>query len=104
MAAGAIAVMRMQEREVVDDFRAVGATSPATARGFEEIGLFSENALARLRARAVIREAEPGRYYLDEEVWSAVRRQRQRMALVMLILVLAGVVLLSLRLVNQVNR
>ncbi len=101
MAAGAIAVMRMQEREVVDDFRAVGATSPATARGFEEIGLFSENALARLRGRAVIREAEPGRYYLDEEVWSAVRRQRQRMALVMLLVVLGVAVVFALRVLNR---
>ncbi len=101
MAAGAIAVMRMQEREVVDDFRAVGATSPATARGFEEIGLFSENALNRLRERAVIREAEPGRYYLDEEVWSAVRRQRQRMALVMLLVVLGVAVVFALRVVNR---
>lgn len=96
-AAGVVAVMRMQEREVVDDFRAVGAVSPHTARGLEDIGLFSERALARLRERAVIREAEPGRFYLDEEVWSAMRRQRRRMALVVLLLVLVGAVLFGLR-------
>jgi hypothetical protein len=40
----------------------------------------------------VIREAAPGLYYLDEEVWIAVRRNRRRRAL-MIGLVLAIVVL-----------
>jgi hypothetical protein len=49
-----------------------------------------------LRDRAVIREAAPGTYYLDEEVWTAVRRTRRRVAtvfLVILALVLFGVLM-----------
>jgi hypothetical protein len=53
----------------------------------------------RLHNRAVIREAAPGMYYLDEEVWTAVRRTRQRMATAIILIlaiflvgVLAGII------------
>jgi hypothetical protein len=79
--------MRRREREVVDDFRAAGATSPATAQSYTAIGLGESLAMKRLRNRAIIREAVPGTFYLDEEVWAAVRRARQRIATVLLLIV-----------------
>ncbi|MFL5497542.1 MAG: hypothetical protein ACJ8AB_02770 [Gemmatimonadaceae bacterium] len=97
MGAPAIAaILARREREVVDAFRAAGATSPATAQPFTAIGLGESIAMKRLRNRAVIREAAPSIYYLDEEVWAAVRRTRRRLATVMLsvlALLLLGVVL-----------
>ncbi|HYU54077.1 MAG TPA: hypothetical protein VEK37_14085 [Gemmatimonadaceae bacterium] len=97
MGAPAIAAMlRMREQEVVDDFRAAGATSPDKAQSYQAIGLGDSLAIKRLRSRAVIREAAPGRLYLDEEVWAAVRRTRRRMATVfisILTLFLLGIVL-----------
>jgi hypothetical protein len=87
-AAAAIAIMRRREREVVDDFRAAGALSTSTAQSYTAIGLGRSRALKRLQDRAVIREAAPAAYYLDEEVWAAVRRTRRRLAIVMLIIVL----------------
>ncbi len=42
----------------------------------------------RLRRHAVLREASPGLYYLDEPSWQAVRGMRRRMALAMLLVVL----------------
>ncbi|MFL5488709.1 MAG: hypothetical protein ACJ8AJ_09525 [Gemmatimonadaceae bacterium] len=97
MGAPAIAaIMRRREREIVDDFRAAGATSTAAAQSYTAVGLGESMALKRLRNRAVIREASPGKYYLDEEVWAAVRRLRQRMATVivsLLVLVMIGVLL-----------
>ena len=86
--AAVIAIMRRREREVVDDFRAAGALSTSTAQSYTAIGLGHSRALKQLHDRAVIREAAPGLYYLDEEVWAAVRRIRRRLATVMLILVL----------------
>lgn len=83
-AAAIVAVMRRREREVVDDFRAAGATSRETAQSYTAIGLGESLGLRRLRERAVIREAAPGTYYLDEEVWTAVRRTRRRIATVLL--------------------
>ena len=86
--AAVIAIMRRREREVVDDFRAAGATSPATAQSYTAVGIGESMALRRLHDRAVIREAAPGVYYLDEEVWTAVRRMRRRIAMVMLAIVI----------------
>jgi hypothetical protein len=87
-AAAAVAIMRRREREVVDDFRSAGAISPATAQSYNAIGLGESLALRRLHDRAVIRESAPGLWYLDEEVWTAVRRTRRRVALAMVTIVL----------------
>ncbi len=86
-AAAAVAIMRRREREVVDDFRAAGAVSPASAQSYNAIGLGESSALRRLHDRAVIRESAPGLWYLDEEVWTAVQRTRRRVAVVILVLV-----------------
>ena len=83
-AAAVAAILRRREQEVVDDFRAAGATSPATAQSYTAIGIGESIAIKRLHNRAVIREAAPGTYYLDEEVWAAVRRTRRRLVSVML--------------------
>lgn len=98
--AAVIAIMRRREREVVDDFRTAGATSPATAQSYTAVGIGESMALRRLHDRAVIREAAPGLYYLDEEVWAALRRMRRRIAAVMLaivVLLFIGVALGTIR-------
>src|SRR4051812_24885884 len=82
----AAAAMRRREQEVIDDFRAAGATSPQRAQSYTAVGLGETLAVRRLRNRAVIREASPGVYYLDEEVWSAVRRTRRRLVTVFILL------------------
>jgi hypothetical protein len=100
-AAVVAAGLRRREQEVIDDFRAAGATSPATAQPYDAFGLGESLAIRRLRNRAVIREADPGRWYLDEEVWDAVRRTRRRVATVLLsivVLISLGVVLGVLKL------
>jgi len=96
MGAAVAAILIRRETEVVDDFRAAGATSRETAQSYTAIGPGHSLGLKRLRDRAVIREAAPGAYYLDEEVWTAVRRTRRRVAtvfLLILVLVLLGVML-----------
>jgi hypothetical protein len=95
MGAAVAAILIRREAEVVDDFRAAGATSRETAQSYTAIGLGESLGLKRLRDRAVIREAAPGTYYLDEEVWTAVRRTRRRIATVFLLILalfLLGVV------------
>jgi hypothetical protein len=76
--------MRMKEREVRDDFIRAEATTPATAKSLAEIGIDESHAVKRLKRRAVIREASPGVFYFDEDVWKAVRAMRRRMALLLL--------------------
>jgi hypothetical protein len=85
------AVMRRREREVIDDFRAAGATSPERAQSYTALGFGESLALKALHNRAVIREAAPGMFYLDEEVWAAVRRTRRRIATVIMIVILTAV-------------
>jgi hypothetical protein len=86
--------MARKEREIVEDFRAANATAPERAQSYETLGFGESLALRRLHDRAVIREAAPGKYYLDEEVWQAVRRTRRRVAsvfILMMLIVLLGI-------------
>ena len=86
-APGIAAVILRKERELVDLFRSAGATSPATAKSLYDVGVAEAWPLSRLRKRAIVREASPGRYYLDEEVWAAMRGMRQRIIFMLLGLV-----------------
>lgn len=83
-AAAVAAILRRREQDVIDDFRAAGATSPDRAQSYTAIGLGDSLAIKRLRNRAVIREAAPDQYYLDEEVWSALIRTRRRLVITLL--------------------
>ncbi len=75
--------MRLRETDVVDDFRRAGAVSPASAKSLAEIGTGESLAFERLSERAVIRQPMPGCFYLDEEVWEAIRRQRRRLGFIL---------------------
>ena len=88
----AAAAMVVAERRMIEAFERAGATSAATALTPDEVGVETSSlGWRRLTNRAVIREAAPGsgRYYLDREVWQAVRRTRMRL-IVILILILLG--------------
>lgn len=87
----AAAVILMKERRVIEAFVAAGATTPAGARTLDELGVHEGFPLARLRDRAVVRPAAPDRFFVDLEVWRAVRRTRRR-----LIAVIIAVVLMAL--------
>jgi hypothetical protein len=78
------AVILRKERELIDLFRDAGATTPATAKSLDDVGVMQAWPLSRLRRRAVVREAAPGKYYVDEEVWQAMRGLRQRLVLAVL--------------------
>ena len=63
---------------MVNRLRTAGAVNPQQARTLEQLGISRGVILRRLRERAVIRQAGPDRYYLDEPSWEAVRRGRRR--------------------------
>ena len=97
----AAAVVLLRERQVVEAFERAGATSVDRAMVPADIGVEPDGiGWRRLRSRAVVRETSPGsgRYYLDVEVWHALRRMRRRVLgvvlalLVVLALVFLGVV------------
>lgn len=89
---GAVAVILLKERQIVEAFERAGATSADHARRPEDVGVTPHGVgWRRLRERAVIRQAGPtddGRYYLDREVWLATRRMRRRLVIALAIAVL----------------
>ena len=82
--------MVIRERQVVDAFARARATEPEWARAPGELGVDANGiGWRRLRERAIVREAEQGRYYLDLEVWRATRRTRRRTLVAMFVVLLA---------------
>lgn len=81
-AGAVIAAQRMRaERRMIEALRAAEAFSPDKA-----IPLAPDKNLARLALRGLlrqnaIRQAQAGFYYLDEPVYAAVRKSRQRLAI-----------------------
>jgi hypothetical protein len=89
----AAAVILRKEHDVVASFRGAGATTPANARSPEELGLDRHLVFHRLVTRAVLREADEGRFYLDEPSWHALRGFRRRMVMVMLVVLFAMILI-----------
>jgi len=84
MAAG-VSVILTQDR-AIRAFRAAGATSPQSAKPFEEVGLKPTWVKRRLIARGVLLEAAPGAYYLDEERVTRFAARRRTVAIVILVI------------------
>jgi hypothetical protein len=85
---GAAAIVHHKERQLVEVFRHAGALSPETARDLDWLRVDPDAiGFRRLHRLAAVREAAPGTYYLDEEVWTAVRATRRRLVFVMLLIV-----------------
>lgn len=92
----AIVILRKQE-DLVEHFRNAGATSGATAKSVDELGVDTRLVWHGMLRRAVVREASPGRFYLDEAAWEAMRdrrRVRVMIALAVVALLLVAVILL----------
>jgi hypothetical protein len=82
------AVMVRKQKEIVAAFRQAGAMTPTTAVTIGSIGVHDNLPFRKLRGHSVLREAGDGRFYLDDERWSAVREIRRRYAIAA---ILAGV-------------
>jgi hypothetical protein len=90
----AAVVMIRKEHEVAAEFERHRATSQATAQSLAILGLRDDLALGRLRRRAVVREAVPGLFYLDEASWAAMQQSRRRLiSIVLTILVIVAAAL-----------
>jgi hypothetical protein len=87
------AVVIAKEKRIVDAFRRGGAISVTSAVTPSVIGVSERAAFGRLRKRAVLQEASPGAFYLDEASWQALRATRRRMALGALLVVLLAAII-----------
>lgn len=98
-ASAAAAAIIAKEKHIVAAFRQARATSTETAVAPETIGVAQHFVFAKLKRRAILREAGPGRFYLDELAWEALGRFRRRLALGILLLIVAA--MLSYALLRQ---
>jgi len=92
-ASAAAAAIIIKEKHIVEAFRQAGATSPGAAVSPDALGVHQRVAFRKLKAGAALREAGPGRFYLDEPSWEAMRSFRRRVALVIGLFVLLLAVL-----------
>lgn len=79
----AAAVIIARERHIVAAFEGAGATAPERAVDPEVIGVSRGLVFQKLERRAILRESDTGRFYLDLAAWTATRRLQRRLALVM---------------------
>jgi hypothetical protein len=86
-----VSILR-HERQIVRRFQEAGAISPATAKPLDDLHPRHHLVLLRLRNRAVIREAQPDRFYLDQEVWEAFSLTRRRVSIAVLALIVLLIV------------
>ena len=93
---GAVAIILIKERHIVDAFQRAGATSPDRAVIPSDLNVHDGRvSWRRLRSRAVLRESAEGSglFWLDVEPWKAVHRSRRRAAFALLIAIIAFAVL-----------
>ena len=93
----AAAVIIRKEKELVAHFRSAGAVTPATAQSPDALGVDTRMAWLMLTRRAVIREATPGQFYLDEVAWGALEAKRRNLLLIVVavLLVLGAIVFVA---------
>jgi len=97
-----LAAQAQAERHAFEAFRTADATAPEKARALTDLDLPESMALRALTNRGIVREAEPGEFWLDER--KAAERSRARTPLlivVIVLLVLLGVAIAVLMKVRQ---
>ena len=90
MGTAAAAIIIRKQRDIVRVFQGAGVTTPDRARDPDALGIDQSLVFKGLVRRAVLREASPGRYYLDEPSWNAMGSRRRRMAVVVLVALIAA--------------
>lgn len=91
----AAAVLLIKERHIVEAMERIGATSPTRALTLDQLADLGVDdrgfAWHALKNRVIVREASPGQWYLDAEVWQATRSRRHRVLFLVLAVVLLAV-------------
>ncbi|MCW3848990.1 hypothetical protein OF829_17260 [Sphingomonas sp. LB-2] len=99
MATSAAAAMAVARRRVFSHFFAANAVTPENAVPFATDRRLQQRQFERFLARGVIREAKPGRYYVDMPAWNAWHsdtHMRLKIVLLAAVLVIGGVLFFTL--------
>jgi hypothetical protein len=101
MATAVAAIMAKARREVEDVFHDKKAFSPDHAMAFEPRDHVQSRFLDQLIAEGVVREAGPGRYWMDLDAFERMRRKR--LISVLWIMGLFLVVLIGVGIAKQIG-
>ncbi|RYZ29119.1 MAG: hypothetical protein EOO10_07345 [Chitinophagaceae bacterium] len=88
----AATVILMQMRRIVRQFRDAGATHATAAIVPSQHGIRESFAFSRLVNRGVLVAVNSKRFYLDEEAEAKFRRQRQRLVVVLVAMIIVGII------------
>lgn len=97
-----LAAQAAAEKKALEAFRVAGATAPERARTLAALEIPESMALRALVNRGIVREAEPGLFWLDERR-AAERSRARRPALLAVIVVLALAAILGAVAMNLVR-
>ena len=87
-------VILIQMKKCIRRFREVNATTPSTAIIPSEHGIRTSFAFRKLVREGVVVPVSNERFYLDEEREIQVRKRRQTLVAILLILVIVGMIVL----------
>ena len=91
-----LAAQAQAERRAFEAFRIAGATAPERAQSLAALDLIDSVALRTLTRRGLVREGEPGLFWLDERAVAERSRPPKGQVLVLVVLLAAvGLVLLA---------
>ncbi|HLL85055.1 MAG TPA: hypothetical protein VK420_20465 [Longimicrobium sp.] len=97
-----LAAQAQAERHAFEAFRTADATAPERARTLNNLELPESMALRALTNRGIVREAEPGLFWLDErKAAERSRASKPMLVAVILLLVLLGIALAVMMNVRQ---
>lgn len=79
-----LAAARAAQRHVLKRLRSEGAVSPRSARALDGLSAREARQLARLVDSGMVRQANPGAYYVDEDAVAEDKSRRMRILIVVL--------------------
>ena len=88
-------VIAAARKRVLAALRSASATSPSLAHRLDDLDRMASRQLQHLVKQGVVKEVDPGRYYLDESAhadWQA--RMRKRALVTMIVITIVGLVLI----------
>jgi hypothetical protein len=84
------------QKRITQQLRDIGATRRDTAQPLPEIASRHRRMVDRLIARGIVRQAQPGTYYLDEQTLAEARARACRVAWVVAVVGAGFVALMAL--------